>query len=321
MKTRFTAALAAGALALSLSPAAPAQAGPHDHDAVRYASLKGCADKKDERRPCGPWRLVTHDGGQRPLRDAQTVARHADGTSSGYQVAPIAVSGDGSHVAYFTKRGRLAVRTIGGGVKLLAADALPRVAQYDVTLLLSDDGAKLAAAITGKKTRIFDTASGTQVGSAGRGEAVSGFSGDADELLTSSEGEEPVTDLAVYRDSGEQVRRVTPPQVVAYNGPYALAADGATTANVIQGGKPALVLYDSAVDQVTAKIRLTLPKGEVLKADWTGENQVTLHLADVPESGPTKMTVVRVEVPSGKVTVRDRYSVLADSYVFAACGG
>ncbi|WP_157245596.1 hypothetical protein [Nonomuraea typhae] len=319
---RHAAALTAALTALSLATAPAAQADDHRHgESVRYASVKGCPDKNREKRPCGPWRLVMHSGEMTLLRDAQTVARHADGTSSGYQVAPIAVSGDGRRVAYFTKQGRVAVRTLGGGVKLLAADALPRAGQYERVFNLSDDGAKLAVTTYGKQTRVFDTATGAQLGSAGRDEPVEGFSGDADEILTLADGEDSVTDLVIYRDTGEQARRVTPPQLVSGNGPHALAADGTTIANLAMGKKPALVLYDSATDQVTATPRVKLPAGGVRRIDWTGENQVTVHLALERDGRPTRMTVVQISVPSGAVKVRDRYTVLADSYVFASCGG
>lgn len=321
MKIRIAAALAAGLAALTLAPAA-AHADPHHHqDAIRYASVKGCPAKDGQPKPCGPWRLVMHNGEKRLLRDAQTVARNADGTSTIYQAAPIAVSGNGRRVAYFTKSGRLAVRTLDGGVRLLAANALPKVSQADVSLMLSDDGARLGAVITGKKTRIFDTATGAQLGAAAKGENMLGFSADGDELLTSVDGDESVTDLAAYRDTGEQLRRVSPPQLVSANGPQALAADGKTVANIVFGRKTELVTYDMEADQVTGRTRIKLPAGDLHKIDWTGENQVTLHLGAYPEDKPTRMTIVQIDVPSGTVKIRDRYDVLADSYVFAACGG
>lgn len=324
MKIRIAVAIAAGLAALMTAPQA-AQATPHDHhDGIRYASVKGCT-VKDEQRPCGKWRLMMHSGEKGSLPDAETIAREANGKSSVTQVAPIAVSGDGRRVAYFTKSGRLAVRTMGGGVQVFAKDALPRVAQYDVTFQLSDDGGRLAVVFgTSKavKTRIFDTATGALLGSTPGHQTLLGFSADGGELLTEVSADESVTDLIAYSESGEQLYRATPPQVVASNSPSALAADGRTTANVVMGGaKSQLVLYDMQTDQVIAKRRVKLPAGDLHMIDWTGERQVTLHLVQYPDGKANKMTIVQIDTGTGAVKVRDHYSLLKDSYVFAACGG
>ncbi|MFG1707741.1 hypothetical protein ACFLIM_31505 [Nonomuraea sp. M3C6] len=320
MRTRILAVLAA-VLVAGVPSAAHAE--PHHHDSIRYASIKSCADKDGGSRPCGGWRLVMHSGEQSPLNDAQGVALDAKGKSSRYNPAAIAVSGDGQRVAYFTKSGRLAVRTLGGGVKVFAANALPKVAQYDVTLLLSDDGGRLAAVIGSEKpagTRIFDTATGAQLGTVPADLKVAGFSGDGDEVLASVEADEAVTDLVVYSDEGEELVRATPPQLVASNGPQALAADGRTAANVVAGARTELVTYDLAGDQVTGRKKIKLPAGDIHMIDWTGDTQVTLHLIR-RLSDSTRMTIVQIDTGTGTVKVRDRYTLLKDTFFFAACGG
>ncbi|MEQ4722822.1 hypothetical protein [Nonomuraea sp. B19D2] len=319
MRARILAVLVAAALA-----AAPgvAYAEPHahqGHDSIRYASIKKCTAKTQTDRPCGGWRLVMHSGKKSVLPDAQGVALDAKGKTLPYSPAPIAVSGNGQRVAYFSKTGRLAVRTFGGGVKLFAKNALPRVAQNEMTLLLSDDGGRLAALIGGEKpasTRVFDTATGARLGTVPADRSVLGFSFDGDELLTSVDGDEPVTDLAVYTDTGDEVVRVAPPQVVVSNAPQALSADGRTVANVVQGAKPELVLYDLQTDQVTARKKIKLPDADIHMIDWTGDTQVTLHML----SGD-KITIVQIDTETGGVTVRDKYTLLKDTFVFAACGG
>ncbi|MGW0805914.1 hypothetical protein [Nonomuraea sp. NPDC002799] len=325
MTTKTLTILVAGLVALTpaaayasehaLTPAA-AHAEPHHDDTVRYVSIKGCPMKGGGTKPCGPWRIGTHGGGRSVLHDAQGVARKADGTSSLYYAAPVAVSGNGRRLAYFTKPGRLAVRTVGGGVRLLAKDALPRVAQWRVSLRLSDDGGRLAALVDGSRARIFDTATGARLGTLPAGADLQGFSGDGDELLASAAGDESVTDLVVYSDTGERLLRVTPPQVIGTNTPQALAADGRTVASVVTGKRPELVTYDVATDQVIGRTKVTLPAGGVEMVDWTGETQVTVHLV-----GANRMTIVEIDTETGTTKVRDRYRMPADAFVFAACGG
>ncbi|MFC4117603.1 hypothetical protein [Nonomuraea zeae] len=324
MRTRLFAVLAACSVALGGAPSA-AYAQPHDHhgDSIRYASIRSCPAKDGTPKPCGGWRLVMHSGAQRTLTDAQGVALDAKGKSTRYFPAAIAVSGNGRKIAYFTKAGRLAVRTLGGGVQLLAKDALPRVGQNEVTLLLSDDGARLAAAVAGEKpveTRIFDTATGALLGTVPGDLTVAGFSGDGGEVLTSVQTEESVTDLAVYSDEGEQLARVAPPQLVASNGPQALAADGRTVANVVTGARTELVTYDLSSDEVTGRKKLKLPAGDLHMIDWTGDTQVTLHLIQHLSRG-ARMTIVQIDTETAAVKVRDRYTLLKDTFVFAACGG
>jgi ribosomal protein S4E len=332
MKIRIAMAIAAGLATMVTAPQAAqamppqaAQAMPHhEHDGIRYASVKGCKVKGGSQRPCGQWRLVMHSGSKTTLPDAETIAHKANGKSSKDQVAPIAVSGDGHRIAYFTKAGRLAVRTLGGGVKVFAKDALPHVAQYDMTFNLSDDGGRLAVVFaTDKptKTRIFDTETGTLLGTTPGGQTMLGFSADGGELLTDVSADESVTDLIAYSESGEQLSRVTPPQIVSSNSPQALSGDGRTIANVVMGKKPQLVLYDLQTEEVTAKRRIKLPAGDLMMIDWTGDRQVTLHLTNYPEGKASRMTIVQIDTETGAVKTRDHYSIMKDNYVFAACGG
>ncbi|MDX3106544.1 WD40 repeat domain-containing protein [Nonomuraea angiospora] len=322
MKAKIFAVLAAAVVAV---PGGVAYAEPHahnGHDSVRYAAIKSCG-KDGDAKPCGDWRLVMHDGSQSTLHDAQTVALDVKGKKLAYASAPIAVSGNGQRIAYLTKTGKLAVRTLGGGVKLFAKDALPRVDQSNITLRLSDDGARLAAVISGEKvqsTRVFDTATAARLGSVPGNLIMLGFSGDGGEVLTSADADEGVTDLAVYSDTGEQLVRGTPPQVVSSNSPQALSADGRTVAAVVAGSKPQLVLYDMQSDQVVDRKKLTLPAGDIDMVDWTGDTQVTVHLVQYLESG-NKMTIVQIDTETGAVKVRDRYRMLKGMFVFAACGG
>ncbi|MFD1934402.1 WD40 repeat domain-containing protein [Nonomuraea mangrovi] len=329
MRLRILAAIAV-AMAMLGAQGAAAYAGPahgpgHEHhgagrgDAIRYASAQGCPQKDGNVVPCGTWRLVSHKGEITLLKDAQLRAVGADGKPVDYAVAPIAVSGDGTRVAYYTKAGRLVVRTMKGGVKPLPADALPaKTNQYDVTLQLSDDGARLA--VIADRVRLFDTATGGRLGTLPKHSTFVGFSGDGEKVLASTEGAESEVELHVHDLSGARLLSDTPPQLVAANGPYALNADGKTLAVLVGGTK--VTLYDLTAGQVLGGHAIKLPKeGTVHKVDWTGDNQVTLHVSQYPEGKATKMTVLQHDASSGATKVRDSYSLLKDTFVFAACGG
>lgn len=303
--------LVAALLATPLS--APAHAVPH-HDTVRYATLKTCAKPK-EHLPCGPWWLVLHSGRRQVLADAQTRALTEDGKSF-WGAAPVAVSGDGTTVAYFSKKTRrLAVRTVGGGVVHLPAGAVPKAPQSSVALDLSDDGSRLAVT-DGGRTWVHDTATGARLGTLPAAETWLGFSGDGDEVLTTAEGAGPVVDVVVRADTGERISRVTPPQIVAANMPIALAADGRTAA-VLLARKSQILLYDVETDQVLGRVPVKLPKGDLHAIDWTGDREVTLHVM----GKRNRMTIVEIDTETGAVRVRDRYTVPEDAYVLALCGG
>ncbi|WP_344952656.1 hypothetical protein [Sphaerisporangium flaviroseum] len=318
MKIRILVALAA-MLAAVLGVQGTAQAEPGHGDSIRYASAKGCVKKGGNIVPCGTWRLVTHHGRVVLLKDAQLRALNEKGDPVTDSTAPVAVSGNGQKIAYFRKDGRLAVRALDGKVRLLPKDTLPRkTAQYDVTLQLSDDGAVLA--VTAGRTKLFDTASSTRLGQLPKGRYFLGFSGDGEKVLTSTDAADSVMELGVYDLSGRLLHNGTPPQLVANNGPYALHADGKTIAVLVANRKVAL--YDLESDQVTGDQRIKLPKDSTAhKLDWTGDDQVTLHVSEEFEGAPTRMTVLQHDVTSGATTVRDKYKLLKDTFVFAACGG
>ena len=80
--------LAAALLAAPMTAPAAAQAEPHQHESIRYASVKGCTIKGGGEVPCGHWRLVLHSGERRVLPDAQVVARLANGKSAVYPRRP-----------------------------------------------------------------------------------------------------------------------------------------------------------------------------------------------------------------------------------------
>ncbi|MEV0203341.1 hypothetical protein, partial [Nonomuraea sp. NPDC050691] len=248
--------------------------------------------------------------------------RDAKGRKASAAAAPVAVSGNGQRLAYFTKSGRLALRTLGGGVRLLPENALPKVAQYDTALQLSDDGSRLAVSFTGDKprdTRVFDTGTGERIGAVPAAYELKGFSADGGEVLAGTEDDEGSQVLVAYSDAGQELARVTPPQLVASNGPQALSGDGRTVAALV--AKRRLALYDMVNDRVTARLKVKLPAGDVEMVDWTGPSQVTVHLVDYHETKPGTVSIAQIDTGTGKVAIRDRYTLLKDTFVFAACGG
>ncbi|MBN6052156.1 hypothetical protein JYK22_09450, partial [Nonomuraea sp. RK-328] len=299
----------------------------HGQDSVRYVSIKGCRTKGGESRPCGGWRVVMHSGARGTLPDAQTIARDAKGRKVSGMAAPVAVSGNGQRLAYFTRSGRLALRTLGGGVRLLPENALPKVAQQDTELRLSDDGSRLAVSFVGDKARdirVFETGTGERIGTIPAAYGLKGFSADGGEVLAGTEDDEGSQILVAYSDAGQELARVTPPQLIASNGPPALSGDGRTVAALVRRQGPALyglALYDMVNDQVTARLKVKLPAGDVDMVDWTGPSQVTVHLVHYDEGQPDTVSIAQIDTGTGKVAIRDRYTLMKDTFVFAACGG
>ena len=300
-----------------------ARAAAPDH--IRYASVRSCPTKDGQSTTCGPWRLVTHHGMVIPLKDAQVESLTWKGKPGGIP-APITVSDDGATIAYFHRKdGRLAVRDLSGKVLLLPKTALPaRTDQFAVNLMLSHDGRRLAVVFTGEKpsrTRLFDTATGTMLATVPAENELIGFSADGDEVLTKNYAESGVLELRVYDDGGDRRLTRVPPQIVANNGKTALDAGGERIAVVIEGLKPKLVIYDAHTDQVLAKHPIKIAAGQSVHAvSWTGDTQVTVHLTRYTSAG-TKMKIVQYDTTNGHSGVRDSYTILADSYTFAACGG
>ncbi|GAA2806367.1 hypothetical protein [Nonomuraea dietziae] len=128
-------------------------------------------------------------------------------------------------------------------------------------------------------------------------------------------------EMHVFDLAGRRLLSGTPPQLVAGNGPYALSADGRTIAVHVAGVRRSRCTTCTA-DQMVSSHPIKLPKeGTVHKLDWTGDNQVTLHVSQYPEGKATRMTVMQHDVTVGATRVRDSYSMLKDTFVFAACGG
>ncbi|WP_066373142.1 hypothetical protein [Herbidospora mongoliensis] len=290
----------------------------HGHgDVIRYASAKGCVVKGNT-VPCGDWRLVTHHGKVVLLKDAQVRALEKKGKPSSEITAPLTVSGDGTKVAYFRKDGRLVVRTFNGPVKVLPRNALPaKLGQGYVNLKLSDDGAALA--ITNNavdETSLYDTVSGKRLGRLPKEVFFYSFSGDGKEVLTDSRTKLGVNDL-----SGRLLfPRHTPPDAITETPQTALHADGKRIA-VIQNGRK-VVVYDLATKRVVSEKPIKLPKdSSVDELDWTGKNQVTLHVSKQSGSAPARITVLEHDVKSGATKVRETYTLLKDTFTYATCGG
>ncbi|WP_062430760.1 WD40 repeat domain-containing protein [Herbidospora daliensis] len=314
MKFRVLVAVAAMAAAVVTVPAA-AQAEPHHGgDSIRYASAKACKVKKQVVL-CGNWRLVTHHGEIIQLKDAQLEALDGKRKPVGFTAAPVAISGDGQKIVYFRKDGRIAVRTMGGGVTLLPADTLPKnVVQYNVWFRLSDDGATLA--VTDRRTMIFDTKKGKRLGLLPTKREFVGFSGDGKEVLTSATDEV----FRVYDRSGHLLRQGRPAEAVNGWGPNALHSDARTLATLVSDNK--IVVSDVETAQVEGDNPIKLPKGGTVEMlDWTGPTQVTLHVSQNLPKVPNRMTVLQHDTKTGVTVVRDRYDILKDTFTYAACGG
>ncbi|MFD2354465.1 hypothetical protein ACFSTC_42045 [Nonomuraea ferruginea] len=177
---------------------------------IRYAVQRVCGEKA-----CGKLRLVLADGSAHELPD----------TSTGEGHEPVAVSADGSRVAYFRAGDRrLIAYELGGKRRFVGTVKQPanEVGVDATRLLLSPDGSRLAYLPNdpGRRIRVYDVRSGRAVGTLPAEDGFSctaGFSGDGGELLRVEESmliAARVTDLR-----GRTLRRDVPPQVVAHNLP------------------------------------------------------------------------------------------------------
>ncbi|MGW4661627.1 hypothetical protein [Streptosporangium sandarakinum] len=294
---------------------------PHS-EAVRYASVRGCSDRHEVQYPCGKWRLVTHGGERRGLADARITPLDAKGRPQKYSVAPIEVSGNGLHVAYFRESdGRLVVREIGGKVRAMAGALPARVGMDDVTLILSQDGTRLAVVLPEDRklpTRVYDTASGAPLWTVPWNRVLLGFSADDDELLTY--GETTETTLRVLGPSGERLRGRTLDEEGVY-APYGLAADGATVVTAQEKrGRWDVVVHDLASGRVLTRVPVGRSAPETLA--WTGPEQVTAHFVMYDGSSrPARVRVLRIDTATKKTRVRESYKVLSDTFAVATCGG
>ncbi|GAA4059845.1 hypothetical protein [Nonomuraea soli] len=262
---------------------------PH-HDAIRYVSLKGCP------LICGDWRLTMHSGREVRLEDARTA-----GDPSNMVAAPIAVSGDGHHVAYVGRSNKTLYVWKMGEKRV----AVPGTTAS--TLKLSQNGGLLAAGGDGD-VQVVDTTTGRTLWRAA--EQFVGFGGSL--TLTSRLTADKTTELTVRSPAGAVLRRIVPPQVVAANAPLALSPDGRHVALTVNR---LLFVYDLAADQVRAGVPVKLPEG-VSVIDWTGADTLTVHAERA-----RKVTVMTYDVRTGAGQVRETYKIKADAFTAEFCGG
>jgi hypothetical protein len=315
--------LAALAMVAFATPAVHAEG--HDHRGhARYAWLKECTKKDESTYPCGKWQLALHGGGKVTLGDARIFPLDSRGKVDDGGAAQVAVSGDGSHVAYFRQSdGRLAVEEVGGAVRRLPASVVPKgLGMLDVAFHLSQDGSRLAVWFGrgDHPVQIYDTASATLLSEMAEEEAFEGFSGDAGEVLFSRYIGENGYRFDVYDTAGNELLRADPPQIVSGNPPRGLAADGRTVAVFVEGKRPAITLHDLESGQTTGSVPVRIGgRSQVEAVDWTGVNQVTVHTVE-PLAKERRVRILEVDVATGVTKVRDHYTIRG-AYGFAACGG
>ncbi|MCA2228345.1 hypothetical protein [Nonomuraea aurantiaca] len=329
--TSATTALLAAAVigGLGISPtAAHAQTGP---PGVQAAWIKSCTDKKtDSTRPCGPWRLITRDGGKITVKDA--AANGVDGKGKkAEELGVFAISADGRVIAYERARDhRIVVRqATGGPVKVLAASLVPkRLGTSPLTLSLSPKGDRLlvdsfedAQRVPGKLVTI---ATGKIVQLPAEDTARS-FSADGDEVLGRRDEGDNTTTLVAYRADGTSVKR-TPPQVVVNAAVTALAADGKTLA-VIAGGNedtkkpPRLRIYDLETGDLSSGVDLVLKPGQTpYLTQWTADGRLTALVQSGDDGSTAVVREFTVDKETGAVTRADTYTISKTRYTFIAAG-
>jgi hypothetical protein len=311
--------------------AAPATA-QTTHHSIRYASVDACRIKDGTEVPCHTWRLDLLDGRRVALKDAMLWPIDAKGKVDKSTSAPLTVSGDGESVAYFRKSDhRLVVREFHGGVlkgvRVMPKTPLPRgVGMDSVWLDMSQDGGRLALLYTDEHGathgRLFDVARAAATGTIPKSDGFSGFSADGSAVLLPRDAGANTTGLSVHDLTGAELTGAVPPQIVANNGPWALAADGRTVAFVTGSGKKAaLRFYDVRTDQTGGSVPIALPKDvSPDTVDWTGEHEVTVHVSDY-ERARDVVTVLTIDTRTGTTRVRDRYKVRPGVYTYQSCGG
>ncbi|MER6944988.1 hypothetical protein ABT294_13275 [Nonomuraea sp. NPDC000554] len=268
-------------------------------------------------RPCGKLAVVLRDGRKRALPD---VAR-------GVGAAPVAVSGDGTRVAYVRARDRAVVAyRLGGGVRVMKGVKQPKeVVGADATrLVLSRDGRLLAYVTEDLDTRVdvFDTGTGRRVGSSRSGNEEKFFAGFGDDEALVVQRAGDTFDVLVTDLRGRVLRRDTPPQVVGFNLPdtepsdkvAALSPDGRTLATYVPGEEPGLAIYDVISKQIAR--RIPLQRGYRPAAmTWTGPGEVMLRIGSDRMAGR-----VRVDVASGSTEIADTYAIPRGVHPYHAGG-
>jgi hypothetical protein len=333
LPSRIAALGTAAGLALGLTaagtPARAASAAPAAPGTIRYASVQKCTDKKKGVAvPCGTWRLTLRDGRTVRLPGARVTPRDANGKTRKNQVAPFAISGDGTTVAYFRRRDdRLVVQRLGGEARVLRYTPPKGVGMDLVVLYLSQDGGRLAVQVDDepgrRPTLVFDLSGppGTGPGELPGSLVFQGFSADGGSLLTARLSGDHVTRLITFPSEGEGFS-VAPPRSVADDPPYALAADGRTVAFLSgSGDQGRLRRYDMESGSTASGPRVRLRDEEIVEAvAWTGETQVTAHVSGPDKGDRTAVRVLEIDLRGGRAVVRDSYTIGGDVFGYAVRG-
>lgn len=324
--SRTTALGALASLALSaLAAGSPAHAATPG--TIRYATVQKCKDKGGSKEPCGPWRLFLRGGRTVKLPDARVTPLDAKGKARKNQAAPIAISGDGTTVAYFRKRDdRLVVRRLSGEVRALDHRP-PEGAGMDlVRLYLSHDGGRLAVEVGDESdtrpTLVYDVSTDAGPGRLPGALVFHGFSGDGATTLGARVGGDHITRLMTFPAEGETLD-AAPPAAVADNPPYALAADGRTIAFIGDSdGEPVLRRYDLESGARTPGVSVKLRDEDLVEVlAWTGDTQVTAHVSRPLDGRRTAVRVLEIDTGTGRTGVRDSYTIGADVFGYAVRGG
>ncbi|MEU0567612.1 hypothetical protein ABZ297_19805 [Nonomuraea sp. NPDC005983] len=267
-------------------------------------------------RPCGTLTVVLRDGRKRALPE---VAR-------GVGAAPVAVSADGTRVAYVRAVDRAVVTyRLGGGVRVMKGVKQPKEAGADATrLVLSQDGRLLAYVTENLDTRVdvFDTGTGRRVGSSRSGNDQMHFAGFGDDEALMVQRVGDTCDVLVTDLRGQVLRRDAPPQVVGRNLPdtelsdkaAALSPDGRTVATYVPGEEPGLAIYDVISKQIVQRIPLYRGYRPAAMA-WTGPGEVMLRIGGDRMAGR-----VRVDVASGSTEIADTYAIPRGVHPYHAGG-
>ncbi|WP_084965896.1 hypothetical protein [Thermoactinospora rubra] len=330
INSRGFAVLALAAAASTMVIAAPAQAQARAGDQARYAWVKGCA-KRDYTVPCGPWTLTLSSGKDLVLKDAVVHPKTAGGKVDKEASAPIAISGNGAHVAYFRKSdGRLVTRDLAKGtVKPLPGDAarLPKgIGMADIDLALSNDGGKLFVdyfdADSTRKSVVANLRNGALTRIPGA-EVLQGFSPSGEYVLTSRTTEDNTTEFAVYDASGSEVESRVVPQVVSNNAPIALNDDAKTVAVLITGpnetDRARLRTYDLTEDTVSDAVKLSYaPKREYpARLSWVSGDGLTLWTFRTDAEGNPIAAVRRnVNPDTGAAVKQDSFSLRKNAWTW-----
>jgi hypothetical protein len=297
-----------------------AETGAPTGKTVRYAWLRACK-KKDYEVPCGHWRLTLRNGKTVKLTDARVHPKLRNGKVEKESSATFAISGDGRYVNYFrASDGKLVVRDVATGkVRALPGRAarLPKgLGMLDVDTMLSTDGrhaivdyyddkAKLPTLLIDLSTRAITELPGN--------ENVWSLSPSGDKVLTVRGTSENTSEIVTYDAEGNEIEKRVAPQVVANNGPLAVADDGVTTAFVVQRekGRPLVRRYDLSADQVSPAVTLKLGKYDVpSRISWNTSGSLTLWSTVSNKKGDLVGAVKRtVDPETGALRTEDSFGI------------